>query len=298
MTCGFLQTRHRPVRAGLAVAKLRWSVGPVAPIRPVEALGETAAAETARGRRPAVVDSVDAPDRSKAGKLDLAPAKHQNQSNFWADRQSLPLYHPFEFSHVMCAVKDYNPLVIAWRGKRWEGRVGHADGHAHAFGGPLDLSIRGASRNARHLHRVLSLDLSDARFALQVPNVDMLPLVYGFTFDGCSLEYKVASDRQLTVLDLSPGSPSPGWPYANYPKGFPRLPLQFIKPKGIRREQVTELTCQGLPDEAADQLVVVVYPSKQFGVSLWGEEGDLELVEVIFLVDPETGRVSVTNQCT
>jgi hypothetical protein len=74
--------------------------------------------------------------------------------------------------------------------------------------------------------------------------------------------------------------------------------LQFIKPKRIRREQVTELTCQGLPDEAADQLVVVVYPSKQFGVSLWGEEGDLELVEVILLVDPETGRVSVTNQCT
>jgi hypothetical protein len=33
--------------------------------------------------------------------------------------------------------------------------------------------------------------------------------------------------------------------------------------------------------EAADQLVVVVRPDKRYGVSLWGESGDAEMVEVI-----------------
>jgi hypothetical protein len=55
---------------------------------------------------------------------------------------------------------------------------------------------------------------------------------------------------------------------------------------------------QGLDDEAVDQLVVVVRPSAHFGVSLWGESGDAEEVEVVFCVAPETGRVSASNQCT
>jgi hypothetical protein len=50
--------------------------------------------------------------------------------------------------------------------------------------------------------------------------------------------------------------------------------------------------------EAADQLVVVVRPDKRYGVSLWGESGDAVMVEVIFCVQPESGRVSASNQCT
>jgi len=61
---------------------------------------------------------------------------------------------------------------------------------------------------------------------------------------------------------------------------------------------LTELTWQGLDDEAADQLVVVVRPCECFGVSLWGESGDVEEVEVIFRVQPKTARVFVSNQCT
>jgi len=61
---------------------------------------------------------------------------------------------------------------------------------------------------------------------------------------------------------------------------------------------VTRLTCRGLDDEAADQLVVVVTPSDRLGVSLWGGSGDAEGVEVVFRVSPEAGRVSTSNECT
>jgi hypothetical protein len=68
--------------------------------------------------------------------------------------------------------------------------------------------------------------------------------------------------------------------------------------KRISRKMITRLTWQGLNDEAAEQLVVVVRPSNSFGISLWGDSGDAEEVEVIFCISLETGRVSVSNQRT
>jgi hypothetical protein len=97
---------------------------------------------------------------------------------------------------------------------------------------------------------------------------------------------------------MTPKAPTDDWPYERYPGHFAEKRVIFGRPKQISPKEITELTCQGLDKQAGDQLVAVVRPSETFGVSLWGEEGDAEMVELIFRVQPETGQVSVSNQCT
>lgn len=193
---------------------------------------------------------------------------------------------------------NLNPILLAWRGTLWQGVVGQGDVHRHTFGGPLNLSVHLVPTSERPLHRVLTLDLSDSRLGVRIPNVTLLPLLYGFVYEGCVLEYQVISDEEIRVIDLWPETSLEEWPYEDYPDHFPVRPVQIGQPRSISREKVPELTCQGLPSEAADQLVVVVYPSQTFGISLWGRWGDAEMVEVIFRVEPDTGRVFVRNQCT
>ncbi len=186
------------------------------------------------------------------------------------------------------------PGVVAF------GRVPYRSESAfrHTFGGPLGLSVRGFPTNQRPLHRLVTLDLQDSRLNISFPNAASLPLLYGFAYDGCLLDYQVVSDAEVRITELTPRLSSIEWPYKDYPDHFAARPITLGERRRISRKMVTALTWQGLDDEAADQLVVVVRPSKSFGVSLWGETGDAEEVEVIFCVAPETGRVSASNQCT
>ena len=191
-----------------------------------------------------------------------------------------------------------HPIVIAWQGGLWQGSIAIGDRCGHTFGRPLDLAVRGLPRNRQPLHRLLTLDLCDSRLNVSLPNATVLPLLYGFVYSGCLLEYQVVSDAEIRIIDLTPRLPSRDWPYKGYPDHFAVRPVALGDRKRISRKMMTRLTCQGLDDEAADQLVVVVRPSTRFGVSLWGESGDAEEVEVIFRVSPETGRISASNQCT
>jgi hypothetical protein len=120
------------------------------------------------------------------------------------------------------------------------------------------------------LHRLLTLDLHDSRLSIPLPNASLLPLLYGFAYDGCRLDYQVVSDTEVRVIELMPIIPSKDWPYKNYPDHFGAKPVALGPRQRISRKALTELTWQGLDDEAADQLVVVVRPSERFGVSLWG----------------------------
>ncbi len=198
----------------------------------------------------------------------------------------------------MRILEQTHPISIAWRGGLWQGSVDLGDHWGHVFGGPLDLTVRGFPRNRRPLHRLLTLDLRDSRLSISLPNTDSLPLLYGFAYDGCLLDYQVASDAEVRITDVSPRVPSQEWPYRGYPDHFGARRVALGERQRISRRMVTRLTWQGLDDEAADQLVVVVRPSASFGVSLWGESGDAEEVEVVFCVEPEAGRVSASNQCT
>jgi hypothetical protein len=198
----------------------------------------------------------------------------------------------------MRALDQVHPIVVAWQGGLWQGSIAQGKRYRHTFGGPLDLLVRGSTRKRRPLHRLLTIDLHDRRLSVPLPNAGLLPLLYGFAYSGCVLDYQVVSDAEVRVIELTPSIPSKDWPYKNYPEHFGAKPVALGERQRISRKALTKLTWQGLDDEAADELVVVVRPSQCFGISLWGESGDREEVEVIFRVQPETGRVSVSNQCT
>jgi hypothetical protein len=198
----------------------------------------------------------------------------------------------------MRAFDKAHPIIIAWQGGLWQGSIALGDRYRHTFGGPLDLSVRRFPTNRRPLHRLLTLDLRDSRLNISIPGATMLHLLYGFAYDCCLLDYQVVSDSEVRVIEMTPRRPTRNWPYEDYPEHFAVRPVALRDRKPISDKQMTRLTWQGLDAEAAEQLVIVVRPSNSFGVSLWGESGDAEEVEVIFRVSPETGRVSASNQCT
>ena len=123
-----------------------------------------------------------------------------------------------------------------------------------------------------------------------------IPLIYGFVLDGCKLRYRVVSDSQIAVTKIESTQRSDDWPYANCPMHFPARPFALAEVGTIKPKQVNQLTWQGIVGNPARQLVVIVPPSKRYGVSLWGD-GDDSLVQVVFEIDPATGVVSAYNQC-
>jgi len=167
----------------------------------------------------------------------------------------------------------------------------------HRFGGPLAIEVCGADGKTPALHRVLTLSLSDPLLGFSIRGVAELPLVYGFVYDGCRLKYRVTSDRQIEMLEMSPTSPSANWPYAKYPAAFPERRFGLRDDGEIEPDQVDELTWQGVSEiEPAKGVVAIVPPSKKYGISLWGD-GDDELVQVVFEIDPKAGTVVAGNQC-
>jgi hypothetical protein len=68
----------------------------------------------------------------------------------------------------------------------------HADHESMSiYGGPLESAVSGCKFGPARLHQVASLSPSNLPILGDAPwFVVELPLVYGFRFDGCSLEYR------------------------------------------------------------------------------------------------------------
>jgi hypothetical protein len=168
---------------------------------------------------------------------------------------------------------------------------------AHRFGGPLALDVRGNGGKSPTLHRVLTLSMSDPLLGFSINGVSELPLAYGFVHDGCRLKYRVISDGQIELLEAPSAKPSADWPYAKYPSAFPEKRFELRDEGEIEPDQVNELTWQGVEEvDPAEGVVAIVPPSTTYGVSLWGD-GDDELVQVVFEIDPKAGTVTAYNQC-
>lgn len=167
----------------------------------------------------------------------------------------------------------------------------------HRFGGPLALDIRGAGARPPVLHRVLTLALSDPLLGLAIDGLSELPLIYGFTYDGCRLKYRVTAHRQIELLEMHPQHPSADWPYPGYPAAFAERRFGLRDDGEIEPDQVHELTWQGVETiDPADGVIAIVPPTDQYGASLWGD-GDDELVQVVFEVDADARTVLAYNQC-
>lgn len=170
----------------------------------------------------------------------------------------------------------------------------------HHFGGRLP----GVETTFREsvLHNLMTVDIRAARILPEehgdaVPT--NIPLIYAFRHDGCELEYSIHASGDVTVTNLSPQEPTLGWPYENYPKEFPQQSLLVSPPTPMSFEDFqSKCSMQELPDGADEAIVFVVPPSSEYDVSLWGEDGDAEMVQTICLVDPITWYTRAFNQCS
>ncbi|MBC8101590.1 MAG: hypothetical protein H7Z41_03270 [Cytophagales bacterium] len=186
---------------------------------------------------------------------------------------------------------------VLWQGEAlYQIRMGETGSYRHRFGGPLDLVLEDFPGDQKPLHRVATLDLTDPRLGASIPQVRLLPLLYGFTFSGCALRYQILSDTAVRVLDLAPLRSSEDWPYRGYPEFFVPVPFDLEAGALTDLDKLDALTWQGLEGTASQDLIVIIPPSAEYGVSLWGE-GDSELVEVMFQIDTKTGHVLAVNQC-
>ena len=169
------------------------------------------------------------------------------------------------------------------------------DKAASIYGGPLMRSVTGCSFGPARLHHVASL--SDTSLpALGPPRyVFSLPLVYGFRFDDCSLEYRFDTN-EIEVLRISPGKSLVDWPYHDYPPLLPYIPIE-VQSTITQDWKAFSSQFPNLPKEQPAELVAVVPPAFLIGQSLWGRDGDLEGVCVVFECNLSLKLVRSYNIC-
>ena len=179
------------------------------------------------------------------------------------------------------------------------------------FGGPLEQLFRGKTFGPEPLHRILTF----------VPGIypqppghylqGLMGLFFGMRYDGCCLRYRLpvldgvnaqyieSNTKPIEVLEMSPTESHPSWPYVDYPRLLPYIPLREASRTELSVEDFAQsFTWQGL--EHADQysLVVVVPSIPRLGVSLWGRGGDDENVLIVFEYNYATREVVASTQCT
>lgn len=162
------------------------------------------------------------------------------------------------------------------------------------FGGPLELGL--VEREPRPLlHQVVALG-HDALAALALPGqVGCIPLVFGLSHSGCELEYRYDED-ELELITLEPAEPSADWPYANYPRLLPYVPLEV---GSLERESWASFAQRAPcpPSAPSEDLVALLPPPAGLGCSLWGRMGDAEGVTLVFACAWRERRVRAYTLC-
>jgi len=171
-----------------------------------------------------------------------------------------------------------------------------SDGEADSvYGGPLERAVSGCVFGPARLHQVASLSASSLPVLSAPRYIFELPLVYGFRFDGCSLEYRFETGA-MEVLRISPDTSTEGWPYHDYPPLLPYIPIEAASP--IQEDwEAFSSQFPNLPEEQPSELVAVAPPAFLIGQSLWGRSGDLEGVCVVFECDLSEKKVRSYNVC-
>ncbi len=164
------------------------------------------------------------------------------------------------------------------------------------IGGSSDVQFSGIVHGPRRLHHILTLG-SDELPGIEQRGITGLSLFYGMCFSGCSMSYEVRDAIRYRLLELEPTESSDDWPYPDYPDLLPCVPLRLAQRIPCSRDRFSEFLAQQDKIEA-DELVVVVPPISDLGMSLWGDDGDAEGVQIIFRCDLQTRIVRVYNQCS
>ncbi len=172
------------------------------------------------------------------------------------------------------------------------------------FGGPGQLAIRSAKQDPITLHHLATISTSDmgindSRYGYSIP------FYYGMCYEDCDLSYKlppytieVASSPWIDITLINPKKSSKDWPYTDYPKLLPYIPLKIKDTIEMPIEIFSENVMQGIETLSDDELVFVIPPNSQMGVSLWGPMGDSENVQIVFIYNLKTGSMRTYNACT
>jgi hypothetical protein len=165
-----------------------------------------------------------------------------------------------------------------------------------AFGGPSETKVSGIRHGPLPLHFLGRL--SGAEFVpLRGSNVHNLPLLYGICYSGCLLKYRVESEGEVKILELRPTKSAKGFPYEDYPRMLPYVPLQLSKKERMSYAKFAA-SFSNFPDTQSAELVVVIPPPASVGVSLWGKWGDAEGVAIVFECDLNNRTVQAYNVCS
>ncbi len=168
---------------------------------------------------------------------------------------------------------------------------------AHVFGGNLPAILNAPSGS--RLHALLNIDALSCKL-LNGGRFSKIPLIYPFTHSGGSVAYTISPEgNTVRIENLEPVKASDTWPYSGYPDVLPTRLLTSSPAIDITRDEFEILLWQGLwqKDPENEMVVVMPSPSKEYGVSLWGEDGDNAAVMCVFYVNILTGEVRAENQC-
>jgi hypothetical protein len=164
-----------------------------------------------------------------------------------------------------------------------------------AFGGPMECTIGGKKPVPDQLHYVARLNHNDFPILGPPSYVFDLPLLYGLRYLNGNLTYRF-ENSEISVLE-SPGTFAEDWPYRNYPKLLPYVPVAVAKRKKQSwRQFATEFP--NMKDEQPSDLVVIVPALMTIGVSLWGRSGDAEGVAMVFECNLKEQKVTTYSVCT
>ena len=190
--------------------------------------------------------------------------------------------------------RDYL-IAVYFEGYAYFLRRGPSSGNSVFGGAPpvMMAGIRETILEPDKLHYVGNVSHRD--IPPLASHVSDIPLFYGFTFDGCDLRYELESPSKLNLMDLRPARPSVDYPYPNYPKVFPRIPLMLGRKQFMTYAQFAN-DYPNLPEDQPSDIIVVVPPPASIGISLWGEYGDD--VTVVFECNLLLGTVNAYSHCT
>lgn len=160
------------------------------------------------------------------------------------------------------------------------------------FGGPLEYDLSGIQPGPAPLHMIAELS------SVHLPSGFVLPLIFGMQYDGCCLRYRVMSSDKIEILELNPSESCDGWPYANFPSLLPYAHLTLnVAPRFSSYEDLAD-AFPNIPDKQAADLIIIVPPPATLGFSLWGRNGDLDGVILIFECDLSSRTVFAYTQAS
>jgi len=164
----------------------------------------------------------------------------------------------------------------------------------HVFGGPLPGGLEVAP--GASLHSVLTISRADCD-VLEESDFESVPLIFPFQHDSGLIQYCISKSGNSEIDSLEPPESSDDWPYEGYPRTFPVQRMRSSQALPISKSDFEALLWQGFTYWSDQLAVAVIPPNASYGVSLWGEHGDAELVQCVFYIDVVTGEIKAENQC-